>query len=430
MSNSRSISPEERAVRFMRTTLYGVVITIAVLLLWAFFAKIDNYAKTKGKVIPQGDIQSIQSLEGGRIDKILIHEGDLVQKGEVIIHFDPIHAEVEQSRLHTKAIDLAIEAERLRAFVQEEAPDFSQFEKEYPELIAKHTEALHAEQAALSAEINSLYKELQSQQAQLRKVKSEIPPLKRQLIASRKILTMYEKMEKADVGSKQELYQNQQKEATISKEYEELIGESRVLKATIDEYGAKIDKVKKHYYSEALDRRSKVLAELEGVQSQLIDSKDKLSHREVKSPVTGIIKSIPHTSLGTVISPGGVVAEIVPVGANEIVEIKIEPKDIGFVKVGQKAILRFDAYDYSRYGVVYGKVLTISPTTFIDKEKGMVYYKGRVQPNKNYVGHDSTTNQLIPGMTAECDIVTDKKTIFQALVKPVYNAMHTAFRGQ
>ena len=112
------------------------------------------------------------------------------------------------------------------------------------------------------------------------------------------------------------------------------------------------------------------------------------------------------------------------------VEVKIEPKDIGFIKREQKAILRFDAFDYSQYGVVYGKVRTISPTTFIDKEKGQVYYKARIEPDQEFVGRDSAMNHLIPGMTAECDIVTDKKTIFQALVKPVYNAMHTAFRGR
>ena len=423
-------SSDDRAIQFMRNTLYGIMATILLLIIWAFFAKIDNYAKTKGAVVPVGNIQSIQSLEGGRIDQILIHEGDLVQKGQTIIHFDPIHAKAENSRLLVKAIDYGLEAERLRAFVQEENPDFSKFTDKYPTLVAKHTIALEAEKAELGSELEVMQKELDTETAQLDKVKSELIPLRRQLRASRKILKMYEKMAKEKVGSKKELYDNQQKEALIAKEYHTLIGEKKVLQTQISRYGAKIDKVKKHYFSEALDRRTKVLSELSEARELLIDSEDKLDHRVVVSPVTGIIKSIPHTSIGTVISPGGVVAEIVPVGTDIVVEVKIEPKDIGFILHDQKTILRFDAYDFSQYGVVYGRVVSISPTTFMDKEHGTVYYKARVRPRKTFVGRDSLTNQIIPGMTVECDIITDRKTIFQALIKPVYNAMHTAFRGR
>jgi HlyD family type I secretion membrane fusion protein len=327
-------------------------------------------------------------------------------------------------------VSLILKAERLRAFAQENEPDFSKFIKDYPRLVAENKIALIGERKELDAEIKQVDSELTGVKAELAKIDRELPSLRRQLKATRDILKMYEGLIKKHAASRRELLMNQQKEADISKQYEELMGQRKVIAERINGFDEKVTKIKKLHFSEALDRHTQALAELAEVNQLIIDSKDKLKRRKMVSPIDGIIKSVSHTSIGTVLSPGGLVAEIVPIGSDVVIEVKILPQDIGFIKVGLKSIIKFDAFDYSRYGSVYGKVVEISPTTFTDPKRELVYYKARVKPSQNYVGHNQKKNLIIPGMTAEVDIITDQKTVFQAIIKPVYNAMDTAFRGR
>ena len=430
MENEYQTSSEFQNVRLMRKTLYGIMIAVFVALVWSIFAEIDQYAKTKGEVIPVTDIQQLQTLEGGRIEKILVRDGDIVKTGQVILLFDPLHASSELKRLQSKAAGLILKAERLRAFAQENEPDFSKFNKEYSSLVSENLKALTGARKELDAEIKQIDSELSGVKAELAKIDREIPSLKRQLKATREILKMYEGLMKKHAASKRELLQNQQKEADISKQYEELMGQKKVVEERINGFDEKVMKIKKSHFSEVLDRRTQTLAELAEVNQLIRDAKDKLKRRKMISPIDGIIKSVSHTRVGTVLSPGGVVAEIVPIGSQIVIEVKIQPQDIGFIKVGLKSIIKFDAFDYSRYGSIYGDVVSISPTTFTDPKRGMVYYKARVKPDQNYVGHNSKENMLIPGMTAEVDIITDQKTVFQAIIKPVYSAIDTAFRGR
>ena len=417
-------------LRLMRKTLYGIMLAILVAIIWSIFAKIDQYAKTKGEVIPVSDVQQIQTLEGGRVEQILVKDGDIVKAGQAILYFDPLHASTELKRQQSKAAGLILKAERLRAFAQENDPDFSNFQKSHPTLVSENRKALVGERKELDAEIKQIDSELTGVQAELAKVKRKLPPLKRQLNAAREILKMYEGLMKKHAASKRELLQNQQKEADIAKEYEELMGQKKVIEERINGFDEKVAKIKKEHFSEVLDRRAQTLAELAEVNELIVDSKDKLKQRKKISPIDGIIKSISHTKKGTVLAPGGLIAEIVPINTEIVIEVKILPQDIGFIKTGLKSIIKFDAFDYSRYGSIYGKVVSISPTTFTDPKRGMVYYKARVKPDQNYVGHNEKENLIIPGMTAEVDIITDQKTLFQAIIKPVYNAMDTAFRGR
>lgn len=420
----------EDSASFMRKTLYSIMLLVALLLLWAFFTKIDNYAKAKGEAVPTGHVQSIQSLKGGRINDILVHEGDVVEKGQVLLRFDKTTATSKTKQLELEVLDLEIEAEKLRAFVEGTEPDLSILAKGNHSIASKHQAVFKAKQEEMQSELSLLKKELAGTKSEHSKIQREIPAIKEQLNASLKVLRMYKTMSDKNIGSKKQVLEQEQTRANIKKEYQSLLGERKTLAIKIKSFPAREDKIKKHYFSEALTMRAKVLSQLREMKGKLDESKNALDHRNVASPIAGIIKSIPQSSLGSVIAPGGIVAEIVPIEGDIIVEVKIQPKDIGFIKQGQKTILRFDAYEYSQYGVVYGEVLSISPTTFIDRAQHLVYYKVRVKPETAYVGNNPELNLIIPGMTLECDIVTDKKTVFQALVKPIYNAVHTAFRGR
>jgi len=142
--------------------------------------------------------------------------------------------------------------------------------------------------------------------------------------------------------------------------------------------------------------------------------------------VSGFIKQLPDTRAGAVIAPGGTVAELVPSEGGVVMEVLVSPRDIGFVRIGQTTLVKVDAFDFSRFGSVPGKVKRISPSVFRQEQTGATYYKVDIQLDKAYVGND-VERQLIPGMTGEADIVTGRKTVFQYLAKPVFIGVDMAF---
>ena len=144
------------------------------------------------------------------------------------------------------------------------------------------------------------------------------------------------------------------------------------------------------------------------------------------APSDGIIKSLPNAQVGSVLQAGGVVAELVPSDQPLTVEVRVSPKDIGFISEGQSVLIKVDAYDYSRFGAIEGSVVRVSPATFKDEQTGQPYFKAIIEPSSEYVGNQDKGRRIKVGMTAEADITTGHKTIFQYLLKPVYTTVDTA----
>lgn len=180
------------------------------------------------------------------------------------------------------------------------------------------------------------------------------------------------------------------------------------------------------FVEQARTKRSELLEKVQELDADARVVTSRQGRIEVASPVAGYIKQLPDTRVGAVIPPGGTVAEIVPSEGGVVLEALVPPRDIGFVRAGQAALVKVDAYDYSRFGAVRGTVKRVSPTAFKVESTGQSFYKVDVAVEQAHVGQDRN-KALIPGMSAEVDIVTGRKSVFQYLAKPVFLGADTAF---
>lgn len=421
----RNITPA-RTAKPVRLVAWLAILFIFTMVAWSFVARIPEVSRTRGQVEPKGDMILVQSFEGGQIVEFLVKEGQLVERGQPLIRFEPLKTETDVKQLLSRMVFLELEIERLRAFVSETDPDFLKYKKSNRLFVEQQEQLLLAQKAELDSEIRALREQKQQKRQSLEALKNKRPVLVDQLNSAHEISNIYKDLQNKKVASWLEYQNAKQRESEFKKEMEELDGTRRVIEKELLEIEEKKRTIRRNFFTDAQELRSKALSELTEVKQRLNERQTSLDRLLISSPETGIIKSLPFTTVGAVVNPSEVLAEILPVDVDLMVEVQISPREIGFIHEGQNVTIRVDTYDYARYGALKGVMEKISPTTFTGP-KGELYYVGEVAPQKKFLGNDPTQNILIPGMTAEVDIITGEKTIFQYLLKPVFTLAHNSF---
>lgn len=412
--------------KFIRNITYTITVAISLMVIWAVFTNIEEIAKAKGQVVPLGHKQVIQSLLGGTISNIEVEEGDVVKKGDVLAQFVAINSESAEEELESQRANLLMTIERMEAFIGKRTADFSMFTSEYPSLVVQQRQALLGMISEREAIKELSDAELNKSEAEYQAIEKEIPTLKHQINASEKTVNMMGKLAKTGSVSQVDLLESQQKLDTYKRELTVMQGKEKVLASEVINLKKQLKQKQATIFKEVRQIMSDKQAELLVVNARLKSSDSNVMQNTITSPVDGIIQTLPSSSEGSVIAPGGTVAVIVPTTKTALIEAKLSPRDIGFVNVGQKVRVKIDAFDYSRYGALDGIVKKISPTTDAD-ERGGVFYKVQVSIDKPYFGDAPGRFDLIPGMTGEADIVTGEKTVFQYLWKPVFTNVSSAF---
>ncbi|BEU03970.1 HlyD family type I secretion periplasmic adaptor subunit [Agarivorans sp. OAG1] len=417
-------APAERTL--IRRIAWFIALSVLGMLLWSIFTTVEEIAKAKGQVVPLGHRQVIQSQLGGTLASVSVEEGDVVKQGDVLANFVAIDSQSLEEELASKQANLELRIERYNAFVEQRQANFSAFEAEYPKLVAQHVSALKRMNAELAATSALTESEIAKAKAELAAVENEVPALSDQIAASRKTINMMKSPGGIQVVSKLQVLEAQQKLDSYIRELKSLEGKEQVLSKSLTNLSKQLDQKNAALFNQVGEKRAEAQAELLGVEARLKSSGSQVSQTTVLAPVDGIVQSIPTTSSGSVIAPGGTVAVIVPTTKEALIEAKLSPRDIGFVTEGQPARVKIDAFDYSRYGALDGIVQRISPSTDTD-EKGGVFYKVKISIERPFFNNDPERFGLIPGMTGEVDIVTGDKTVFQYLWKPVFTNITTAF---
>jgi HlyD family secretion protein/adhesin transport system membrane fusion protein len=415
--------PLDRAIRL--STLL-IVLTVVAVVAWTLIARVDELARARGEVKPTGDVQVIESRDGGRIEELMVREGDHVERGEVLARFERTASESDLRAAQAKKAALEMEVERFTAFVEDREPDFSRYESEFPFLVSREMGAFEAQRRLLRAEQLQAEEKLIQKRAELAALKTEIPAIEKEKKATEESLKIYQTLSERQLTSKVQYADAIQKDASIDRELAAAQGRLTVLEAEIEELTDALEEVKTRFYADALEKRVGTASELRQVQEELAALEERVSETVVTSPVSGTVQSVPKTRVGEVIEPGGKVAEIVPGDAGLQLVARLTPRDVGFVREGQPAKVKIDAYDYSRYGALNGTVERISPTTFVD-ERGVAYYEVTVDLEKIYFRDDPQQFGLVSGMTGEADIKTGEKTVFQYMWKPIYTNLDLAF---
>ena len=373
--------------RWISKVLYVLLLFIIVGIIWAYFAQLDEVTVGTGKVIPSSEVQIIQNLEGGIVKKINVAEGDIVKKGQILLILD----DTQFNALYKEnlARKYVLEAMITRLQAQAEGSKTLQFS---PELIQNHPDLVRRETNLFESHQQTLTDMVKSLQENYELISKEI-----------------------------ELVKPAVQEGVVSKvEFFRLTRQANDLKRQINEM---TDKNRRESLLELNQRK----AEVTSLDESLHALRDRTERTVIRSPVEGVVNNLQVNTIGAVIKPGVDILEIVPLKGNLLIEARVKPADIAFIKVGQEAVIKFSAYDFSIYGGLPATVINISPSTIIDEE-GNSYYEVKLRTKNNFLGTQKNPLPIIPGMTVTVHIITGEKSVLDYILKPLLKAKHSALQ--
>ncbi len=412
--------------RSLAMATWAVALCVVAFVVWSLMTQVDEIAKAKGSVIPEGERQVLQSEIGGKLKRVLVKEGDLVEEGQALVEFDATFQTTTLDELKSQQVTLTLSIERMNALLDQREPDFSLYSVEYPSLVSEQQAQLSAQKALFYQQRVVLEKDSEQIAEQLRSVNKALPSYEKQLQATEQELNILEKGFKSGNISRLRVLEMRQKLANIEQQIAEALGKRSVLEKQAATNEQKIEQLLAEAKVKVSDERSKAVSDLSALNARVRSSEAKVSNTVVSSPLKGLVQSVPSTQVGGVIQPGGTVVEIVPLTGKANFKAKLSPRDIGFVREGQPVRIKVDAFDYSRFGALQGKVENISPTTR-QNERGEIFYEVVVSVDKPYFHDDPERFSILPGMTGEADITTGEKSVFQYLWKPIYTNLSVAF---
>ena len=416
----------QNTARTLALATWSVALCVIAFATWSVVTQVDEIAKAKGAVIPEGEKQVLQSAIGGKLKQILVKEGQLVEKGQPLVEFDATFQRTALEELKSQQVTLLASVERMNALLEQREPNLAEFEVDYPEIVSQQKAQLNAQKALYFQKRVVLEKESEQIAEQLRSVEKALPSYEKELNATKQELNILEKGYKSGNISRLRVLEMRQKLASIEQKIEEARGKKAVLIKQADSTEQKIEQLLAEAKAKVSDARSKAVSDLSALNARVRSSQAKLTNTMLVSPLQGLVQSLPSTQNGGVIQPGGTVVEIVPVGGKADFKARLSPRDIGFVSVGQPTRIKIDAFDYSRFGALKGEVESISPTTS-QSERGEIYYEVVVSVETPYFRDNPESFSILPGMTGEVDITTGEKSVFQYLWKPIYTNISVAF---
>ena len=425
---SLSAAVVQRSPRYLVLVILLIFLFVSSALLWMSWASIDVVIRGSGKVVPASQVQVIQSLEGGVVSDILISEGQLVQAGQALIKISDIafSGSVEENRI--KYLELLARSSRLtaEAFDKEFAPN-PEVQNALPKLNAAEQNLFKSNRQQLRETLSILDEQISQQQSALLETRSKKRQLEKSLKLMKQEIKIKKPLKKKGIISEVEFIQLLQREAEIEGELETIKLSIPRLQSIIDEARFKKKKELLDFRNRAKKELNEVNAEIARVREAQVALKDRVKRTTLRSPVKGIVQRLYANTIGGVVSPGNKVVEIVPQEDALLIELKVKPADIASVRVDQLARVKFSAYDFAIYGSLKASVIFVSADT-VTNEEGQSYFIVRLKPEKTYLGSAERPMPIKVGMTAEADIVTDKKTILQYLVQPVTRGLNKALR--
>lgn len=402
---------------------------LALAILWAHWAILDEVTTGDGKIISSSKLQIVQSPDGGIVREIHVADGDMVEKGQLLLKLDETEAAARLGELAQRRLYLEAQTARLKAEANgSEDIDFG------AELIETASTAVQAERQAFAARQERIRNEseiLRRQLLQKEQERLEATAQRAKLASSLELinreLAMTRKLAKSGAIPEIELIR-------LERQVGDLEGELSVLEATlpradfaIEEAREKLASNRSIFVASAREDLAKTTGELNILEQSVIAAKQRVRQTELRAPAKGIVNRLSVTSLGAVVQPGFAIVEIVPVEDNLLVEVRIGPRNIGFIRKDQPARIKLTAFDYLQYGALNGKVDWVSADTLTDPEN-QPYYRVLVKTDANTITRAGEAMRAIPGMVANVDILTGRKSVLQYLLTPVLRTRDEAMR--
>jgi adhesin transport system membrane fusion protein len=408
--------------------LYAITALLVIFILWASLAQVEEVARGEGKVIPSSQVQVIQSLEGGIVDEMLVRAGDTVQAGQVILRMRNIQAKADFSATNQKYMGLLATTIRLHAEAEGKELSFPDAVRAtVPESVRAEQDAYDANKRQVKNQVSVLEQQLQQKQQEVEELSRRINDISGVVKLAQDERNMVEPMVAKGAAAKMELLQI---DRNIAQQRAELNGLRLALprsQSAVKEARERLNELDTSFKADAQKILAEKTIELNTIKQTLAAYQDKSERTEIRSPVLGMVQDVKITTVGGVAKPGDTIMQIVPLEDLLVLEAKIKPSDIAFIKIGDPAKVRISAFDFSVYGALDGKVTEISADT-ITNEKGESFYRVHVQTDKTKLEKSGKEYTIKPGMQATVDIVTGSKTVMNYLMKPFIKASETALR--
>ncbi|MFU6376308.1 HlyD family type I secretion periplasmic adaptor subunit [Metapseudomonas otitidis] len=418
----------EDAPRVVRLTIWTLIGFTLFLGLWAHFAEIDEVTRGEGKAIPSSKLQKISNLEGGIISELFVHEGQVVESGDPLLRLDPTRFQSNVGETEADRVAMALRVERLSAEVDGRELAIPDALRQKAPGQAESEEALfRSRQQQLRDEVAGLEQQLVQKQQEQREFVSKQGQYRNSLELLRQEIAISEPLVAEGAISKVEVLRLKRSEVEVRGQLEATNLAIPRAESAIKEVEQKVAETRSRFRSEALTQLNEARTDLNKAEATGKALEDRVNRTLVTSPVRGIVKQLLVNTIGGVIQPGSDLVEIVPLDDTLLVEARIRPQDIAFLHPGQKAMVKFTAYDYTIYGGLQADLEQIGADTITD-EDGNSFYLIKLRTRKSHLGSDEKPLLIIPGMVASVDIMTGKKSILSYLLKPIIRARAEALR--
>ncbi|HCZ48356.1 MAG TPA: HlyD family type I secretion periplasmic adaptor subunit [Gammaproteobacteria bacterium] len=412
--------------------LVAVAVLLVVGLVWAALAEVDEVTHAEGQIIPSSQVQVVQNLEGGIVQEILVREGDVVDKGQILVRIDDTRFASSYQEGRLKYLALLAQVSRLIAETEGkplQLPD--EVKQDAPQLAEDARRLYHTRQQELASTVQILEQQRDQRRQELAEMRSLSGQLERSYALLREELVRTEPLAAEGVISQVELLRLKRQVNEIRGDLDGVRLRLPAARAALDEAESKIEDARIKFRTEAQAQLNEAKAELAATAENNTAALDRVTRTAVRSPMRGTVKRLKVSTVGGVVQPGMDLVEIVPLEDTLLVEAKVQPRDIAFLHPGQRAMVKLTAYDSTIYGALEATLEHISADA-ITQEDGRgeerSYYLIRVRTRDRGYVKDGVSLPIIPGMTATVDVLTGRKSVLKYMLWPIERARERALR--
>lgn len=396
-------------------------VTLLVLFVWGGLARIDEVTRGLGKVVPSSKAQLVQAASPATVTAILVRPGQMVKKGELLARLDDSQSSSALGQLQAENARLSARAERLEG-------EGTGTESACGEgtICADESRLADVRKAAAQSRENALVAQVEQRRRDLQEGQATVASLENSTRLAQEQVNMLAPLAAKGIVPKTDLL-NAQRELVDTQgrlsAARQGVGRAQ---AAIREAQAQLNQARFDFRQEALNERSEIATKIAVNEQSIKGAASRVERNELRAPATGYVNDVKVTTVGGFVNAGEQLMQIVPVGEKLLVEARVEPKDIAFIKVGDKANVKVTAYDFSIYGGLTGRVRNISADSIYDEVERKAYYSVMVETDTAYIAKNGRRLPIMPGMVCDVEIVTGRKSVLTYLFKPVLRAFDEA----
>lgn len=404
-----------------RRLIVASALGLAIMLVWAAFAEVDSITRGTGRVIPSSKAQLVQPSEPAVIEEILVRGGQSVTKGQLLVRLDDAQSASELGQLQTENKRLTVRAERL----SQEASGQS-LGCEEGSLCAEEKRLQQARRAAANSRERSLAAAIDQRNRDLREANATVASLRESVQLAREEVAMLEPLATKGIVPRTELLSARRELTDLQGRLSAAQQASGRAAAAIRQAQADLNSARLEFRQQALDERSEVNTRIAVNQETIRGAEARQQRNELRAPADGIVNDVQITTEGGFVNAGEKIMQVVPIGDKLLVEARVAPSDIAFIKVGDRAIVKVTAYDFSIYGGLDGVVQQVSADSIYDEVEREAYYTVLIETDRAAFERAGQSLPIVPGMVCDVEILTGRRTILSYLLKPVSKAFDRA----